>query len=85
MPRYYFTSIDRDGATPAERTYEFANDVEATEEARKALAEMALDGLPEEPMNMLSVEVFDEARRPIIEVRLTMETIPKPPREPRPM
>jgi hypothetical protein len=77
MPRYYFASMDRDGVTPPERTYEFANDFEATEEARKALAEMALDGLPQAPMNMLAVEVFDEQRRPIIEVRLTLETIPK--------
>jgi hypothetical protein len=85
MPRYYFSSIDRDGVSPAERTFEFANDLEAAEEARKALAEMALDGLPGEPMNMLSVEVFDEARQPIVEVRLTLETIPKSPVEPPPM
>lgn len=85
MPRYYFASIDRDGLIPPERTYEFANDVEAIAEARRALAEMALDGLPKEPMNMLSVEVFDEKRQPIMEVRLTLETIPKPQPEPRPI
>jgi hypothetical protein len=75
MPLYYFISLDRDGAV--ETTMELENDFEATTEARKALAEMALDGLPTEPLNMLSVEVFNGRRVPIIEVRLKLEIIPK--------
>jgi hypothetical protein len=77
MPQYYFSVVDRDGASPAERSYEFENDAHAVEEGRKALAEMALDGLPGEPLNILSVEVFDAAREPIVEIRLTLEFVPK--------
>ncbi|MBB1248840.1 MULTISPECIES: DUF6894 family protein [unclassified Rhizobium] len=77
MPKYFFSVLDRDGASPAEKAYEFDNDSQAVEEGRKALAEMALDGLPGEPLNMIAVEVFDEIRRPIVEIRLTLEFIPK--------
>ncbi|MBP2444807.1 hypothetical protein JOH51_002246 [Rhizobium leguminosarum] len=41
------------------------------------LAEMAAEGLPAEPLNMLSVELFDERRRPLAEIRLILEEIAK--------
>ena len=41
------------------------------------LAEMAAEGLPTAPLNMMSVELFDESRRPLAEIRLILEEIAK--------
>ncbi|WP_348270866.1 hypothetical protein [Rhizobium sp. Root1220] len=56
---------------------DFADQEEAIRQAHVALAEMARDGLPKEPVNMMSVEVFNEHKQPITELRLTFEVIPK--------
>jgi hypothetical protein len=57
--------------------YDFDTAEAAIEEARKALSEMAADGLPTSEYNMLSVEVFDEEKRPVREIRLVLEEINK--------
>jgi hypothetical protein len=38
---------------------------------------MATEGLPTAPLNMMSVELFDESRRPLAEIRLILEEIAK--------
>lgn len=77
MPKYYFQLLDHAGVRPTEMTYDFDTAEEAFAEARTALSEMAADGLPSTEFNMLSVEVFDEKRKPIREIRLVLEEIDK--------
>lgn len=77
MPKFYFKVIDREGTLPADEPYEFADIVEASEQARLALTEMATDGLPNPPTNMLAIEVQDEDHRPLIEMRLVLEILSK--------
>ena len=77
MPKFYFQLLDGDGVGATETGYEFASIKAAKAEARRVLAEMAAEGLPAEPLNMLSVELFDESRRPLAEIRLILEEIPK--------
>ncbi|MBW9118100.1 hypothetical protein JNB88_31290 [Rhizobium cauense] len=76
MPAYFFQIIDRAGG-PTESSFEFDSEEAAIEEARRALTEIAADGLPKGPLNMLSVEVFDEHKRPLREIRLILEEIDK--------
>ncbi|KRB61524.1 hypothetical protein ASE04_21985 [Rhizobium sp. Root708] len=75
MARFYFQLLDHEGVRPAEMVYDFDTAEAAIEEARTALSEMAADGLPTSEYNMLSVEVFDEDRKPIREIRLVLEEI----------
>lgn len=70
MPKFYFQLFDRDGAGTTETAYDFASIEAAKAEARRVLAEMATEGLPAAPLNMMSVELFDESRRPLAEIRL---------------
>ncbi|PCK83641.1 hypothetical protein CPT32_28050 [Rhizobium sophoriradicis] len=79
MPKFYFQLFDRDGAGVTETGYEFETVEAAKAEARRVLAEMAAEGLPAAPLNMLSVELFDESRRPLAEIRLILEEIAKQP------
>ncbi|MDM9644794.1 hypothetical protein [Rhizobium sp. S163] len=77
MATYYFQLLDHQGVRPTEMAYDFDNAEAAIEEARTALTEMAADGLPGGEYNMLSVEVFDNKRRPVREIRLVLEEIDK--------
>ncbi len=77
MPKFFFQVIDRTGAEPTEFALEFPSLDDAKQEARRALAEMASEGLPAEPLNMLAVELFDENKVPITELRLLLEEVPK--------
>jgi hypothetical protein len=77
MATYYFQLLDHDGVRPTEMAYDFDTAEAAIDEARTALSEMAADGLPAGDYNMLSVEVFDDKRRPVREIRLVFEEIDK--------
>jgi hypothetical protein len=77
MPKFIFQVIDRTSPEPTELAHEFPSLEDAKHQARLALAEMARDGLPEAPFNMVSVELFDEDRRPITEFRLLLEEVAK--------
>lgn len=79
MPKFFFQVIDRTSPEPTELAHEFPSLDDAKREARLALGEMACEGLPEAPLNMISVELFDENRIPIAEFRLLLEEIPKTP------
>ncbi|WP_318416251.1 DUF6894 family protein [Rhizobium sp. PL01] len=77
MPKYFFTMVDNEGTTHSEGALDFENHQVAEAEAIKALAGMANDDLPGYPLYLLSVEVFDEFKQPIVEVRLLLEVIRK--------
>lgn len=76
MTRYYFKIQDQEGVLQPDRGFEFADLQSAKEEARMLLAEMALDGLPNEPVDSISVELQDANRVPIVTFRLVLEAIP---------
>lgn len=77
MPKFVVQILDRDGNGPVESAFDCENAEAAIERARGDLAELAGHGLPRPPLNMLTVEVFDEVRRPIREIRLILEEIDK--------
>lgn len=77
MPQYYFSTVAGDGTIqsliPAEHdTLELAK-----LEARRMLANLASDGLPRGPLDMMSVEIYDEDRTPLVEYRLALQEIIK--------
>ncbi len=75
MGRYYFKTQDHDGVLQPDRAFEFPDLEGAKEEARTLLAEMAMDGLPREPVDSISVELQDGGRVPIVTYRLVLEVI----------
>lgn len=75
MERYYFKIQDQDGVLQPDRGFEFENLERAKEEARTLLAEMAIDGLPNEPVDSISVELQDANRVPVVTFRLVLEAI----------
>lgn len=76
MERYYFKIQDQDGVLQPDRGFEFADLEKAKDEARMLLAEMAIDGLPNEPVDSISVELQDANRVPVVTFRLVLEAIP---------
>ena len=77
MPTYFFQTTDNSGPTALDRGFDFTDDKAAQEEGRRLLVEMAKDSFPGPPMDMLSVEIFDAEHKPILEIRLVLEVIPK--------
>lgn len=76
MGQFYFKIQDQDGVLQPDRGFEFEHLEQAKNEARTLLAEMALDGLPNEPVDSISVELQDANRVPILTYRLLLEAIP---------
>ncbi|MCQ4634944.1 hypothetical protein J2Y63_006793 [Shinella sp. BE166] len=76
MERFYFKIQDQDGVLQPDRGFEFSDLQRAKEEAKTLLAEMAVDGLPNEPVDSISVELQDANRVPILTFRLVLEAIP---------
>ncbi|GMB81420.1 hypothetical protein NN6n1_22030 [Shinella zoogloeoides] len=81
MERYYFKIQDQDGVLQPDRGFDFPDLERAKEEAKTLLAEMALDGLPREPVDSISVELQDANRVPLLTMRLVLEAIPHGPRD----
>ena len=78
MSRYYFRALERDGhIETSEAVVELSDDAAALVAARTALAEMAAEGLPDEAIGMMAIEVLDENQDPIYEIRLTIDVVPK--------
>jgi hypothetical protein len=63
--KFYFQIADDEGY-PVETSGDFPTVENAKIEAGRALAQSAVDGRPGPPLNLYSVELFDEQRRPII-------------------
>ncbi|MDB5524528.1 MAG: hypothetical protein JWM58_2291 [Rhizobium sp.] len=77
MTTFYIQALGRDLNGPVEAILDCSTIDDAKAEARRVLAEIAAGGLPKNPMDMLSVELFDVDHRPIMEVRLILEEIDK--------
>lgn len=76
MPKFYFEILERDGSV-TEGEGDFASLGEAKIEAGRMLTDVAADGLPCPPMNMISIEILGESREPLWEARLSYEEIDK--------
>lgn len=76
MGRYFFKVQDQDGVLQPDRGFDFPDIAHAAEQAKVLLAEMALDGLPRDPVDTIAVELQDANRVPLLTVRLVLETIP---------
>ena len=77
MPQFYFTTLAANGAIRTQIPA-IAEDLEgARSEAKRMLSELACAGLPDDPLNMLSVEIYDEQQKPELERRLLVEEIRK--------
>lgn len=77
MSIFYFQVIDHAGEVYEQTASDFDTFDAAKADARAALGAIAAEGLPSEALNMMSVEIFDEKHKPLVELRLTMEEIPK--------
>jgi hypothetical protein len=72
MSDFQFRFSDREGDIQTEEVYEFPDLLAAVEEAKRVLAEMALDGIPRAPGASLTVEVVNAARVVVAKVGLTL-------------
>ena len=75
MPTFYFQILDGDGGL-TDTMADFESLDAAIEEARTTLAAIAADGLPMGE-SMVSIEIYDESRKPLREIRLVLEEIDK--------
>jgi len=78
MPRYLFQLIDGSAADATEMDFEFDTFGAARSKAKTMLCEMVLKGLPEHTGDMMSVEIFDANKVPLLELRMTFDKIAKP-------
>lgn len=81
MPLFFFRTTDQDGFSAEDRGFEFTDSEAAIAEAKVALAEMAADGLPQEPVSMISIQVLDSNHVLVCEMRLVMEVMFPPERQ----
>ncbi|MDW5312986.1 DUF6894 family protein [Rhizobium sp. PL01] len=72
MSGFQFRFSDREGDVETEEVYEFPDLLAAIEEAKRVLAEMALDGIPKAPGAAITVEVVNSARVVVAKVGLTL-------------
>ena len=70
MPRYYFGTSDNEGSQSPDDPVELRDDDDAIQQARMTLAEMAVDGLPEDPARPVAVRVYNGNLDLIAELRL---------------
>ena len=73
MAAFYFNVIDNDGTIPADDPFDFPDLIAAIRQAKIVLAEMALDGLPEDPIKALEIEVLNADRRPVVKMTLELQ------------
>jgi hypothetical protein len=77
MPLFHFTTLGADGTVTPQIPYECVDREDAKEKARDLLSRLAATGVPNDSLNMLSVEIYDEGHQPLHEIRLVLEEIPK--------
>jgi hypothetical protein len=73
MPRYYFDTWNADRVAQDNEGIECANDQAACDAAAKALLDLARDIVCETTGCELSIEVSDEAKKPVCRVTLQLE------------
>ncbi|MBZ7927115.1 hypothetical protein LAC81_34730 (plasmid) [Ensifer adhaerens] len=76
MPTFYFRTTDQEGFSAEDRGFDFPDEQTAIAEAKVTLAEMAADGLPQEPISMIGIKVLDQRHVLLVELRLVLEIIP---------
>lgn len=72
MTAFYFNTRDNDGVSPGDSAFEYPTLMEAIEQAKKVLAEMALDGIPDGTGRRLSVELENANHQPIVTVSIEL-------------
>jgi hypothetical protein len=77
MPRYHFTAIVDTEVAETEGTRDFAGVDDARTAAREALGRIAADRLSRGDCEFISVEIFDDDKSPITELRLEFREIAK--------
>lgn len=73
MAAFYFKVIDNDGTIPADDAFDFPDLLCAISQAKIVLAEMALDGLPQHPLNALEIEVLNADHLPVVRMKLELK------------
>jgi hypothetical protein len=79
MPRFYFKTKDNDGTLPGDAAFEYPTLRAAIEQAKRVLAEMALDGIPDDNGRQLTVELEDGNHEPVVSVSLVLKVDYKAP------
>lgn len=77
MPTFIFQLLDGSGTDATEIQHEIDTLDEARSEARTLLRELVAKGSRDEFGDMMSVDIFDAERRPVVELRLTFNEIAK--------
>lgn len=77
MPQYHFTAIVDTAVSEIDRTHRFESLEAARDGAREALGQIAADRLSRGECEFISVEIFDDDKTPIIELRLEYREIVK--------
>ncbi|MFK0335610.1 hypothetical protein [Rhizobium sp. 2MFCol3.1] len=77
MPTFIFQLVDGSVGDVTEIQHEIDTLDEARSEGRTLLRELVAKGSPDEFADMMSIEIFDAERRPIVELRLTFDQIEK--------
>ena len=75
MAHYYFDVTDDEGSFRDTQGISFATIEGAKAEASRALAEIARDRVPGPDRLVFVIEVRDERKEPLFEVRLTIEVL----------
>jgi hypothetical protein len=73
MAAFYFKVVDNDGIIPADDAFDFPNLIDAIQQAKVVLAEMALDGLPQDPLKALEIEVQNADHLPVVRLKLELK------------
>jgi len=73
MTAFYFNVIDNDGTIPADDPFDFPDLMTAIRQAKIVLAEMALDGLPQDPVKALEIEVQNGDQMPVVRMKLELK------------
>lgn len=72
MSTFYFKTEDLETILQGDNGYDFPDRMSAIHEAKRLLAEMALDGIPEHSGKCLSVEVSNAQHIPIATLSLEL-------------
>lgn len=77
MARFEFACVVGTDVVESGQVRDFENVDAARTEARALLGTLAAEVLQAREVDMISVEIFDEVKAPISELRLVFEEIPK--------
>ncbi len=72
MSKFYFKTKDTDGTFPGDAPFEYPTLMAAIEQAKRVLAEMALDGIPDDAGQQLSVELQNGDHEPIVTISMEL-------------